>query len=264
MSYVPVGSVITADDRRAAGSAERPPEPHARPRLLTFVVDDLNLSFESTIRLKGVLRKLLDDLSPGDEVAIVRTGGGVGTMQQFTSDRRRILASVDRVRFNPMGVARLTATEPIDTEMPFTAGPGGGNPSGRDRKEAQRVTFEQAKPRIMAEQRQQFINNQKEAYIDQIKVEAYKAIDAQKVESMVIRVDQGQIDRLSREAVQRQQEAQLDRADFQRRAPVGEVPDHPFELGARRHGPGCIARPARRSEARASRTQGHARYIHAK
>jgi peptidyl-prolyl cis-trans isomerase C len=76
-----------------------------------------------------------------------------------------------------------------------------------DRKEAQRVTFEQAKPRIMAEQRQQFINNQKEAYIDQIKVEAYKAIDAQKVESMVIRVDQGQIDRLSREAVQRQQEA---------------------------------------------------------
>jgi peptidyl-prolyl cis-trans isomerase C len=78
------------------------------------------------------------------------------------------------------------------------------------RKEAQRLTFEQAKPRIMAEQRQQFINAQKDEYVDKIRADAYEHIDAQKVQSMVIRTDPAQIDRLQRESLQRQQESLRD------------------------------------------------------
>ena len=75
------------------------------------------------------------------------------------------------------------------------------------RKEGQRPTFEQAKPRIMAEQRQKHINALKEAVTDQLRADAHKGTDMAKVGSMVIRVDSSQIDRLQREAVQRQQDA---------------------------------------------------------
>jgi len=78
------------------------------------------------------------------------------------------------------------------------------------RKEAQRLTFEQAKPRIMAEQRQQFIVAQREEYVDKIKAAAYQATDPQKVEAMVIRTDPAQIDRLQREGLQRQRDALRD------------------------------------------------------
>jgi len=78
------------------------------------------------------------------------------------------------------------------------------------RKEAQRLTFEQAKPRIMAEQRQQFIVAQREEYVDKIKADAYQSTDPQKVQAMVIRTDPAQIDRLQRETMQRQQDALRD------------------------------------------------------
>jgi len=139
VSYVVVAPVIRAV---VAGSSPEP-GPSAvssvPARLITLVVDDLNLSFESTIRLKDTLRRfVLETLSPSDRVALVRTGGGMGTMQQFTSDRRALRAAIDRVRFNPLGTGRITATESIDTEMPFGGGPQGGSPSGRpSRKEVQ-------------------------------------------------------------------------------------------------------------------------------
>lgn len=75
------------------------------------------------------------------------------------------------------------------------------------RKEAQRVTFEQAKPRIMAEQRQQYINAQKDAYQDKLRADAAKGTDMQKVEAMVIRVDNAQLDQMQRELIQRQKDA---------------------------------------------------------
>ena len=75
------------------------------------------------------------------------------------------------------------------------------------RKDTQRMTFEQAKPRIMAEQRAAYIASQRDEVVEQIKVDAYKATDMGKVGSMVIRADAAQLDRLQRESLQRQQEA---------------------------------------------------------
>ncbi|HEY8242756.1 MAG TPA: peptidylprolyl isomerase [Casimicrobiaceae bacterium] len=75
------------------------------------------------------------------------------------------------------------------------------------RKEAQRSTFEQAKPRIMADQRQQYILSQKEAFTEKIRAEAFKATDMQKVDAMVFRPDSAQLEQTQRELIQRQRDA---------------------------------------------------------
>ena len=42
-------------------------------------------------------------MEPGDLVAIIRTGGGIGAMQQFTSDKRLLIAAIEKIRWNPLG-----------------------------------------------------------------------------------------------------------------------------------------------------------------
>lgn len=70
-------------------------------RTIVLLVDDLGLSFESVARLKPTLHKFIDtQLQPGDLVAIIRTGGDVGALQQFTTDRRQLHRSIDSVRWN--------------------------------------------------------------------------------------------------------------------------------------------------------------------
>ena len=73
----------------------------ANPRVLAIVVDDLGLSFESTAYVRKMLTSYVDtQVEPGDLVAIIRTAGGVGTLQQFTTDRRLLTAAIDRVRWS--------------------------------------------------------------------------------------------------------------------------------------------------------------------
>ncbi|HEX8423473.1 MAG TPA: VWA domain-containing protein, partial [Pyrinomonadaceae bacterium] len=73
-------------------------------RTIALVVDDLGLSFASTNWTKVALRKFVDEqLQPGDLVAIIRTSSGVGTLQQFTTDRRLLHAAIERLRWNARG-----------------------------------------------------------------------------------------------------------------------------------------------------------------
>ena len=67
------------------------PPPQVRPenvrRTIALVVDDLTLSFESTYQVKRALKKFVDSqMRDGDLVAIIRTGAGIGALQQFTTD----------------------------------------------------------------------------------------------------------------------------------------------------------------------------------
>ena len=88
------------------GAPPPPPPPTrlrrgTRRRTLALVVDDLGLSFRSTVEVRDALRKFVDEqMEPGDLVAIVRAGGGMGALQQFTADKRLLHAAIDRVRFN--------------------------------------------------------------------------------------------------------------------------------------------------------------------
>jgi VWFA-related protein len=77
-------------------------EPERVARTIAFVVDDLGLSFESTSFARRAIKKFLDEqMQEGDLVAIIRTGRGLGALQQFTSDKRVLYAAVEKLTWNP-------------------------------------------------------------------------------------------------------------------------------------------------------------------
>jgi VWFA-related protein len=126
-AYVAAGDrpPFTSGGETSIGLARPPSTDHVR-RTIAIVVDDLGLSFESTYRVREVLRTFVDrDVQAGDLVAILRTGAGMGALQQFTTDRRMLNAAVGRVRWNTM--ARVPAFQALDAldgfrNEAFTAG----------------------------------------------------------------------------------------------------------------------------------------------
>lgn len=84
-------------------------------RTFAIVVDDLSLSFESAYQTRRALKKFVDEqMVEGDLVAIIRTGAGVGALQQFTSDKRLLYAAIERVKWNPIGNGGISAFAPIE------------------------------------------------------------------------------------------------------------------------------------------------------
>ena len=84
-------------------------------RTIAIVVDDLGLSFESTVQVRRALKKFVDEqMQAGDLVAIIRTSGGMGVLQQFTGDKRQLYAAVERVKWNPIGRGGVSAFAPMD------------------------------------------------------------------------------------------------------------------------------------------------------
>jgi len=117
----PVQSAPLAD-------APAPAAPRARPlaggsglaaadrtgRVIAVVVDDLGLSFESTADVRRMLTRYVDtQVGPGDLVAIIRTAGGVGALQQFTTDRRLLHAAIERVRWSLQSRSGVAAFEAV-------------------------------------------------------------------------------------------------------------------------------------------------------
>ena len=83
-------------------------------RTIALVVDDLTLSSSSMAAVRHGLRKYIkEQMLPGDLVAIIKTGGGSGALQQFTTDKQRLLAVIDRLKWNPSGLGGISAFEPI-------------------------------------------------------------------------------------------------------------------------------------------------------
>lgn len=68
------------------------------------------------------LRKFVDEqMQPGDLVAIIRTGAGMGALQQFTADRRLLYAAIERVRYN-LSSRGFNAFAPVDSMAGFSTG----------------------------------------------------------------------------------------------------------------------------------------------
>src|SRR2546423_1320918 len=73
-------------------------------RTIAIIVDDLGMSFESTHFIRRALKKFVDEqMQPGDLVAIIRTGGGIGALQQFSSDKRQLYSAIERLKWNANG-----------------------------------------------------------------------------------------------------------------------------------------------------------------
>ena len=86
-------------------------------RTIALVVDDLGMSLESTIQTRERLRKFVnEELQPNDLVAIIRTGGEVGALQQFTNDKRLLQGAVNRLKWNPCSRKGLHVFAPVGND----------------------------------------------------------------------------------------------------------------------------------------------------
>lgn len=52
-------------------------------------------------------------MQDGDLVAIIRTGAGIGALQQFTSDKHLLLAAIEKITWNPRGRGGVSTFAPI-------------------------------------------------------------------------------------------------------------------------------------------------------
>jgi VWFA-related protein len=107
-----------ASSTAKAGATTVPPirlRPEQVRRTVALLVDDLGVSFESMNFVRKALRNFVDNqMQPGDLVAILRTSGGTGALQQFTTDKRVLNAAIDNMRWLPRGRGEVT---PFDSSI---------------------------------------------------------------------------------------------------------------------------------------------------
>ena len=117
-----VPATTTAEPR----AIEKPTEVGPTPRLnrdnprrtVAVVVDDLGLSFESMVNVRSQLKKFItEELQPTDLVAVMRTSGELGALQQFTNDKRLLDRAVGRLRWNICSRVGVSVIPRYDPDM---------------------------------------------------------------------------------------------------------------------------------------------------
>jgi VWFA-related protein len=110
----PAKAVGAVKDKNAPPVPANPLQPNVPHRTIAFVVDDLGLSVESMIQVKKQLRKfLMEEIQPNDLIAIIRTGGEMGALQQFTNDSRVIERALGQVKWNICSRVGIHVLPPI-------------------------------------------------------------------------------------------------------------------------------------------------------
>jgi VWFA-related protein len=72
-----------------------------QPLRLAVLIDDLSLPLNHLNEARRALREFAANLGDGDQMAILRAGGGEGALDGFTSDKAALSAAIDRARYNP-------------------------------------------------------------------------------------------------------------------------------------------------------------------
>ena len=120
----PPGDPASPDKRATSARRSLPPltlhaiRPEQVRRVIAIVVDDVGLSAESTSRVRGALERFVEEhTQPSDLIAVIRSSGGAGAMQQFTSNRIQVLATIKRLAWYRNGRGGMSPNEslnPID------------------------------------------------------------------------------------------------------------------------------------------------------
>lgn len=93
-------------------------KPEQVRRTYALVVDDLGLNFGNIYWVRDSLKKFINEqMQEGDLVAIIRTGAGIGALQAFTSDKRMLLAAIDKIKWNAYGRSGIGTFEPIQKDL---------------------------------------------------------------------------------------------------------------------------------------------------
>ena len=89
------------DKKAEVPPGARPINPNEPHRTIALVVDDLGMSAQSIGMVRSQLKKFINEqMQPNDLVAIIRTGGELGVLQQFTNDKRILVRAMERLRWN--------------------------------------------------------------------------------------------------------------------------------------------------------------------
>jgi VWFA-related protein len=89
-------------------------------RAIAFIVDDLGLTFQSTSLVRETLKTFVSEqMQEGDLVAIIRTGNGLGMLEQFTSDKRLLYTAIEKLMWNPLSRDMMPSFD--DTSGAFEA-----------------------------------------------------------------------------------------------------------------------------------------------
>lgn len=121
-------------------------KPEQVRRTYAIVVDDLGLNFENTFWVKQTLKKFVNErMQDGDLVAIIRTSSGIGALQSFTSDKRQLIAAIEKIRWQINGRSGIGTFTPIEKDLKEeinSHSKGGGKIEGSDSDKAFRETIE--------------------------------------------------------------------------------------------------------------------------
>ena len=75
-------------------------------RTIVFLLDDESFAATTIPAVRESVRSTIErSVQPGDLAALIRTSSGNGSLEQFTSDKRVLLESAERVRWRPEGRA---------------------------------------------------------------------------------------------------------------------------------------------------------------
>jgi VWFA-related protein len=100
----------------AAATTAPSPAALARPRYLMFVVDNTSTEFVNRQRGLAAIRRWISSvMQPNDMVGLAVIGEPTAIEQQFTSDRARLLAALDR--FRPSAPAARTSFQSLLNEL---------------------------------------------------------------------------------------------------------------------------------------------------
>src|SRR5215813_659302 len=72
-------------------------------RTIAFIVDEMGLSPSSMALVRETLKTFVGrQMQDGDLVAIIRTGSGLGMLEQYTSDKRILYTAIEKLAWNPL------------------------------------------------------------------------------------------------------------------------------------------------------------------
>jgi VWFA-related protein len=98
---------VRVEDNLVDGTPGQGPVAANIHRIFAFVIDDLETRYSDLVYVREMLSNFVESqMQPGDLVAIIRTLGGKGLLQQFTTDKdllRRAIASIGPTT-NPLNV----------------------------------------------------------------------------------------------------------------------------------------------------------------
>jgi VWFA-related protein len=76
--------------------------PEQVQRAIVFLLDDVSFAATTIPAVREAVRSTIErSLQPGDLAALIRTSSGNGSLEQFTSDKRVLLESAEKIRWRP-------------------------------------------------------------------------------------------------------------------------------------------------------------------